>query len=158
MKSRKTCARSGTVAALKLRRKHGISTISPVDVYRLAELEGVEVSFVDIPSMEGVYLAEKRPLILVSSLRPPGRQAMTCAHELGHHIFRHGAQFDELVEDRERTHKHHPDEMTADFFARQLLMCESATRNCFVRRNGKVRELDARSVYEVATSVLVIKV
>jgi Zn-dependent peptidase ImmA (M78 family) len=76
----------------------------------LAEQEGVEVRFSALPSAEGIYSPGK-PVIVVSSLRPAGRQAYTGAHELGHHIYGHGEQFDELVEDRGKSRRWDPRNM-----------------------------------------------
>src|SRR5438128_1030000 len=97
----------------------------PCCAYDLAEKAGVEIRFADLPSMEGVYYPAK-PAILVSSLRPQGRQAFTCAHEFAHHIYGHGEQFDELVEDRGTRHRYDPKEFEADCFAAALLMPKTA--------------------------------
>jgi len=69
--------------------------------YDAAERLGIEVRFVDFPSMEGMYikgtLQSASPHILVSALRPFGRQASTGAHELGHHVFGHVTRIDQYI-------------------------------------------------------------
>ena len=99
---RRRLALRASVAALRVRQKGQIAADDPCSVFDLADKLGVEVRFAALPSAEGVYSPGK-PVIVVSSLRPPGRQSFTCAHELGHHTYGHGEQFDEIVEDREST-------------------------------------------------------
>ena len=134
---RKRLARIAMTEALRVRRKCGYSPWEPVCVYDLAERVGVEVRFLDIPSMEGIYLQCSNPQIMVSSLRPPGRQAFTCAHELGHHIFNHGDQFDELIDSRSEARRSSPEEFIANCFAGILLMPKT-----MVNRGFSVRSLD----------------
>src|SRR5437762_13235377 len=98
MERRKQLVMNAMAAALKVRRAAGITLWAPVCVYDLADQLEVEVRFVDIPSMEGMYYKNNLPAIFVSSLRPAGRQAFNCAHELGHHIFKHGSRIDKMTE------------------------------------------------------------
>ena len=81
-----------------MRRRAGFSLNEAICVYDLADQLGIEVRFADIPSMEGMYCRESGPTIILSSLRPSGRQAFTCAHELGHHSNGDGTGIDQLVE------------------------------------------------------------
>src|SRR5438552_2182183 len=90
--------------ALQVRKQLNISLDDPVNPFDAAELLGLDVWFVDIPSMEGIYQAVKR-VVMLSSLRPAGRQAFTCAHEIGHDVFGDGQQFDELVETRTKARR-----------------------------------------------------
>jgi hypothetical protein len=96
MARRRQLAKDALMKALRLRRKMGISLEAPVCVFDLANEMGIEVRFVDVPSLEGIYSKWPEPVIIVSSLRPPGRQASTGGHELGHHEYGHGFCIDEL--------------------------------------------------------------
>ena len=98
MNNRRAIARQAMAAALRTRLSVGYGLDHAVCVYDLAEKLGVEVRFLDLPSMEGMYSSASGPTIIVSSLRPPGRRAFTCAHELGHHNRSDGVEIDELVE------------------------------------------------------------
>lgn len=107
--------------ALLLRAHDGVVAIEAVCPYDLAERLGIDVRFLDLPSLEGMYVAGEESTIFIGALRPPGRQAFTCAHELGHHALRHGTRVDELVGDR-HTPSQDLDEYAADCFAAFLLM------------------------------------
>jgi Zn-dependent peptidase ImmA (M78 family) len=108
--NREKLAQAAMVRALQMRARAGYPLRDPVCVYALAERLGIEVRFLDIPSMEGIYRGPKHPTIILSSLRPPGRQAYNCAHELGHHDLGHGAQFDELIDERSQERRFDPKE------------------------------------------------
>lgn len=147
MTDRKSIARRAVAASLRLRRDAGYGLTEPVCVYDLAERIGIEVRFIDIPSMEGMYLhSELTPIILVSSLRPPGRRAFTCAHELGHHSNGDGTRIDELVEKRVRS-SFDETEFAADCFAGILLMPKVAVERAFVLRNWKPSTCTPGQVY-----------
>ncbi len=137
--------------ALKVRNGLGLSPVEPVCVFDLVDRLEVELRLADIPSMEGIYLLGDRPTIIVSSLRPKGRQAFTCAHELGHHMFGHGEKFDELVNQRKDQQKFEPDEFTADCFASALLMPKTAVIHAFKLRGTNPMSCTSEVVYEVAT-------
>jgi hypothetical protein len=136
--------------ALRIRQQYGIGADQPCCVYDLAEKMGVEVRFADLPSAEGVYSPIK-PVAVVSSLRPPGRQAFTCAHELGHHAYGHGEQFDELVEDRRERRRHDPKEFEADCFASALLMPKTAVLKGLALRAWNPKNASAAQVYALAS-------
>ncbi len=123
----------------------------PVCVYDLAEKIGVEMRFIDIPSMEGIFYGGKNPTIIISSLRPSGRQAFTGAHELGHHIFGHGTQYDELVEQRSEMRRFNPDEFQADTFAGALLMPKATVDRGFALRGWDPAACPPEAFYIVAT-------
>jgi hypothetical protein len=105
--------------------------VSPISS---AESLDIEVRFVDVPSMEGIYLAGSNPTILLSSLRPSGRRYFTCAHELGHHIFGHGGQFDEMRDERTARRAIDPKEFSADCFAAYFLMPKATVDSGMARR------------------------
>src|SRR5262245_37184021 len=92
-------ARSGAKRAFQFRISNGIAPSEPCDIYDIINQSGIDLQFCDIPSLEGVYLDElKSRRICVTSHRPPGRQKFTAAHELGHHLFGHGTQVEQIVE------------------------------------------------------------
>lgn len=146
---RRRLALRAATRAYALRASAGIALDSPLCVYDVAEDRGVEVRFADVPSMEGIYYPSK-PAIVISSLRPPGRQAFTCAHELGHHIYGHGEQFDELVEDR-GTRKYDSKEFEADCFAGALLMPKTAVLRGLSARSIRLTQLCPKAAYRVAS-------
>ena len=127
------------VAALRTRRAVGYGLDHAVCVYDLAEKLGVEVRFLDLPSMEGMYLSASSPAIIISSLRPPGRRAFTCAHELGHHKRGDGVEIDELLEKWDKPH-FDPKEFMADCFAGALLMPKMAVSKAFSVRGWRMEE------------------
>jgi len=147
---RRRLALRATSMALRIRQQYGIAADHPCSVYDLAEKVGVELRFADLPSAEGIYSPVK-PVAVVSSLRPPGRQAFTCAHELGHHAYGHGEQFDELVEDRRERRRHDPKEFEADCFASALLMPKTAILKGLALRGWTSKSASAAQVYVLAS-------
>lgn len=110
----------------------GVKPSAPICPFNLAESMGLDVRFVKISSFEGMYLADDL-VILIGAERPEGRKSFTCAHEIGHHVLRHGTVIDEIIEsgsDKEI-------EQEADFFGGMLLMPES-----LIRRIGKDLSID----------------
>ncbi len=118
--------------ALELRSTFGLGLVDPLDVFAVAESLGLQVRFVAINSLEGIYLDTDPPIVLLSAERPPGRQAFTCAHEIGHHLFAHGARLDEvLVPGTKSGDKEH----VANLFASFLLMPKAAVERGFSLRD-----------------------
>jgi len=119
--------------ALKVRHSAGVALHEAICVFDLAERQlGVEVWLQDIPSLEAMYVKQVPPMIIVSSLRPPGRRAFNCAHELGHHAFGHGTRVDKYME--EESNPFSPDEFMADCFGGYLLMPKTAVCHGFAKR------------------------
>ena len=136
--NRRELARTSLQQAVRLRKKLGISIYEAVCPYDSAEKLGIEVHFIDIPSLEGMYMKGKPPIIIISSLRPSGRTAYTCAHEIGHHVFNHGTRVDEYLENLP-VERNSPEEIIAQTFAGFFLMPKSAVeRGLFLR--GKTIE------------------
>lgn len=138
--------------ALRLRGEMGIKPQAPAPVFDVIDKLGVKLSFMPIPSLEGVYSAQPNPIILVSSDRPPGRQAYTGAHELGHHIYGHGVAVGVANEDagQEPPASMGPEEYLADRFAGFFLMPKTAVKHGFRARGWEPRECTPRQVYMVA--------
>ncbi|MGO4156613.1 ImmA/IrrE family metallo-endopeptidase [Cupriavidus sp. YAF13] len=149
--SQKKLLFSGAIAkALQVRRRLGISIEDPASPLDAAEKLGVEVRLADLPSMEGMYVASGRPTIILSSLRPHGRRNFTCAHELGHHAFGHGEQFDELTSDRSYNRATDSKEFQADCFAAFFLMPKATIESGMARRKLQYPTLSALQVYGLA--------
>lgn len=150
MMNRKQIGFDAVARGLALRRKLGYElteSVSPIDA---AEKLGIEVRFIDLPSMEGIYVAGDAPAILLSSLRPSGRRHFTCAHELGHHVFGHGDQFDQLVQEQGLQHRDNIREYQADTFASYFLMPKTAIEHALHVRSLTYAALDALAVYALA--------
>jgi Zn-dependent peptidase ImmA (M78 family) len=147
---RRRLALRASSAALKLRKQGNIASDAPCNPFDLAIEMEIEVRLAPLPSAEGVYSPGK-PVIVVSSLRPQGRQAFTCAHELGHHIYGHGEQFDELVEERGHNRRYDPKEFEANCFASELLMPKTTVLRGLVARGWNVKDLSAEQCYRIAT-------
>jgi hypothetical protein len=137
-------------AALKIRRAAGVTLWAPVCVYDLADQLGVEVRFVEIPSMEGMYCKSDLPAIFVSSLRPSGRQAFNCAHELGHYVFKHGSRIDKMIAQTGTRSQFDPEEFIADCFAGFLLMPKSAVERAFTLRGWDLQSCRPIQLYIIA--------
>ncbi len=77
--------------AKALLEKHGFNDL-PVDVARLAKLEGVEVDRADFgDEISGVLMKDgDRAIIGVNARHAPTRQRFTIAHELGHFVLHSG--------------------------------------------------------------------
>ena len=149
MNDRRAIARQAMVAALRTRLSAGYGLEHAVCVYDLAEKLGVEVRFLDLPSMEGMYSSTASPTIIVSSLRPPGRRAFTCAHELGHHNRSNAVEIDELVEQWDRP-RFDPREFAADCFAGALLMPKMAVSRAFAIRGWSMEDCTPEQAFMVA--------
>jgi Zn-dependent peptidase ImmA (M78 family) len=111
---------------------------------------GVEVRFVDLPSLEGMYADTPRPVILIGAQRPAARKAYTCAHELGHHVFSHGTTADELRPEETPPYRLSPEDFLAQSFAGFLLMPKLAIDNAFYRRSWDVTRPTPEQVYRIA--------
>jgi len=142
-------ARNAVMKALQVRKTHNIELHEAVCIYDLAEKMKVKVRFDSIPSLEGMYINDLPPRIILSSLRPVGRMAFTCAHELGHHCFDHGTQVDEL-KDEQSEKIFIPEEYVADCFASFLLMPKIAVSNAFYKRGWDAAICTPEQLYIVS--------
>ena len=149
MYRRKEVAKQAFGEALRMRRAAGLDLLSPISVFDLAERLGVEVRFINVPSLEGMYVAGVQPNIILSSLRPPGRTAFNCAHELGHHNNGDGTTVDELL-DGHRDQKEDVKEFTADCFAGALLMPKMAIQRAFTLRGWHTDGMSPDQIYAIS--------
>lgn len=147
---RQKLAREANSAALRVRRYAGYSLQDAICVYDIAEKLGIEVRFLDVPSMEGMYAHSPRPHIIVSSLRPMVRQVFTCAHEIAHHRFDHGLHIDEIVEIRSTGLLRNPHEFLADCFAGFLLMPKLAVENAINSRGMDLKSCNPAEIFKVS--------
>jgi hypothetical protein len=150
--SRRDIAQQAIRSALKTRQKAAIDLRDPICIYDLCERLNLSVRFADIPSMEGLYLPDihPKPTIIVSSLRPAGRQSVTCGHELGHHTFGHGEQFDELFEGRTDQRKNALEEFMVDMFSTMLHMPKLAVNAAFTNRSLDPLNCSHAQIFEIA--------
>lgn len=151
MTNNKQLATVAIAEALRLRRRLGIPIVESVSAPDAAERLGIEVRLIDLPSMEGMYVAGSAPKIMLSSLRPQGRRSFTCAHEIGHHLFKHGEQFDELTDEKSTLRKHDPKEFSADCFAAYFLMPKTTIESGMKRRGFTYESLEPTQVYALAS-------
>jgi len=145
---RRALHRQALQAASECRDQLNLDPFGPVDPYTIAALIGIKVVFL-ATSMEGFYFKQSQPRVLLSSLRPVGRRAFTCAHEIGHHWFGHGSTIDQLQED-ERAESDKPDEILANAFAAALLMPTVGLRGAFARRGWDQTNPTPVQLYTIA--------
>lgn len=146
---RRVIARTAISHALRVRQSCGFSLDTALCVYDLAERLGIEVRFVDYPSMEGMYLISSHPHIFISSLRPAGRRSFTCAHEIGHHVRQDGMRVDEVLAQMQCT-KFDPIEFAADCFAGALLMPKTAVERAINIRGWNVNQITPAQAYTIS--------
>jgi Zn-dependent peptidase ImmA (M78 family) len=147
--NRKSLLRQAAQAAVDLRDELDLDQFGPADPYAAAAALGVKVLFLDA-SMEGFYSKGPPARILLSALRPLPRRAFTCAHELGHHRFGHGATIDRLQAD-ERDDNSKPDEVLANGFAAFFLMPTIGLRRAFAKRGWKAADVTPQQLFTVAS-------
>jgi len=142
-------ARRAVTEALRLRGRHGGAADQPICPIDLALAEGIDVRFESMRSLEGMYTPDV-PLIVLGSLRPRGRRAYTCAHELGHHVFGHGLRIDEILDGSPEKMGKDDAEYVADRFAAALLMPKLAVLHAFAVRRWDVGACDPEQVFTIA--------
>lgn len=146
--SRKENALLALQEAVRLRRSLGYKLWDAIPVYDCAEKLGIEVRFIDVPSLEAIYVKGSPPIILISSLRPTGRQGFNCAHEIGHHVFNHGNRIDEEI--TFANSKLDPEEFLAQAFAGYFLMPKAAVEAAFVRHGVELHSCTPTDVYVIS--------
>ena len=149
MRTKVELAREAYKVAINERRRAGIGPASPICIFDLVYQLGIEVRCKNISSMEGLYYNDGKPLILLSSCRPRGRMAFTCAHEYGHHVFEHGNQIDEVLDSAAKK-GWDPDEFLAECFAGFILMPKLAVCKAFNDRGWKIPECTPEQAFIVS--------
>lgn len=158
MPTQNDLAREALAAARRVRIQAGVSAESPICIFDLVEShfrDELELRFKAAPSLEGIYVRGQQTLgesgiIIVSSLRPSGRQRSTCAHELGHHIFGHGSSVDQVIE-AGTSQKFEPNEYMANSFASFLTMPKLGILKAFADHKLDVTTASPTAVYTVAS-------
>lgn len=148
-------AAQAVAMAARVRVSAGIAANVPLCIYDLIDRwfgEEVDLRFQPLPSLEGMYSRQRDStgIIVVSSDRPGGRRRYTCAHELGHHLFKHQVSVDELVEEK-RDHRSNPREFLVDLFAGYLLMPKLAILRAARERGIDLTRPTAEDIYRLAS-------
>jgi hypothetical protein len=150
MTTRQRLAQGAAYAALCTRGAADIPLSDPLCAFDLADKRGIEVRIVEVPSLEAMYVKQKPPLILVSSLRWAGRRSYNCAHEIGHDYFGHGTRVDEYLGERHKRKVFNAEEFLADCFAGYLLMPKVTVCHGFAKRGWSPATCTADQVFVVA--------
>ncbi len=138
-------------ASIKARKAAGVNLMHPINVYDACDDHKIIVRFNDI-SMEGMYDRHPKPRIHISALRPLVRRNITCAHELGHHVFNHGSTIDELNDRSEVADHNDPIEFIANQFAYFFMMPTLGVRNAFAYRNIDLNSVTEKDLFKIACS------
>lgn len=137
----------------KVRIQRGYTMFQPVNVFDICMAMEVCVRFVDV-NMEGMYTIREdgaHPTIILSNQRPLPRRSFTCAHELGHHVFKHGNRIDELSDNEFSSDRE--EETLVDTFAAALLMPNVSIQAEFVKRKLKMVEANSVHFFSVASAL-----
>ena len=150
--SRRELAREAMYKALQVRKAARIKPWEPICVFDLVEENGIEVWFVEAPSLEGMHCrkSKSKSVIFLGSERPLGRKAFTCAHEYGHNVFGHGTKIDSVEEELGRKKGFQPEEYLANSFAGFLLMPKLAVENAFSSRDWDIASPSPIEIYTIA--------
>jgi Zn-dependent peptidase ImmA (M78 family) len=144
-------ARGALAAATRTRLKASLNARESVCVFDLAQRLNIDLRFEALPSLEGMYSPGDPPIIVLSALRPTGRQRMNCAHELGHHVMGHGTRLDQLLAGRAAQRRFDPDEFAADCFAEYLLMPKLAILLALSERGIKPEAMEPIDAFRVSS-------
>lgn len=144
-----THARECLIKTLSFKRACNININTPISVFDAVEKAGLELRFRSEPTLEGMYFKDER-VILVSVHRPIGRQAFTCAHELGHHAFGHGTRVDNSQQFISIDSKPQ-EEKAADLFAAHFLMPLMGIKNDLKKRNWNIKELKPHQAFVISS-------
>lgn len=156
MNDRVAIQREAARRSLQLRRSLSIPREHPVNVFDIASTIGVEVQFLDLPSLEGMFYRGPDPRIILPSFahRPRGRVAFSCAHEMGHFDLGHGTRVDKYAADDAVDRREISlEELAADTFASTFLMPRPAVLDRFLCRHWVLQEATALQLYQVAVEL-----
>ncbi len=142
-------ARTALKASIKVRRQLDEPIDTPVNPIEMAEKLKIEVRYIALPSLEGMFSITKNAIIL-SSMRPIGRRASTCAHEIGHWYFGHGDRIDEYGSfDHDCSESQ--EEMLANRFASYLLMPKKAISGYLNSASISPENITAEQAFSLST-------
>ena len=146
---RKQLSREAVAKATNTRLSNGLSLTEAICPFDLATNKlGIDVRFDPLKSLEGAYATH--PAIVIGSQRPLPRQVFTCAHEIGHHEFKHGTKLDAYIEGDNSPHYEQPEEYLAQVFAANLLMPIVATQRAFKIRQISSQDICAKDAYKLS--------
>lgn len=113
----------------------------PVSVTQICKRLGILVKlYMPTDGNDGeTFMANGKPVILVSEGSPPARQRFTAAHELGHILLGHLGRY-QLV-NREPEPSDNPIEQEANVFASRLLAPACVLWGCGARTPGQIMKL-----------------
>jgi Zn-dependent peptidase ImmA (M78 family) len=134
--------------ALEARQVFGFALSSTFCIFDFVERAGIEVRFLPLGTVEGFYRPSPDPIIVINSDRPFGRQAFTCAHEYGHHVFKDGASIETLNDD---FYSGNSREFRTDVFAGILLMPKALVQNAFTTRGWQAETVTPVQLYSLAS-------
>lgn len=137
---------------MQLRRNLTIPRETPVNAFDIAQMSGLDVRFLDVPSLEGMFVRDPGLRVFLPSLkhRPRARVLFSCAHEIGHHQFGHGTKADEYLANGPRHAAPTSEEFLADSFAGHLLMPRAAVMEAFQRRQWDAAHPSAQQTYLIS--------
>ncbi|HZI85269.1 MAG TPA: ImmA/IrrE family metallo-endopeptidase [Pyrinomonadaceae bacterium] len=149
MRERRKIIQRALTTALQVRQRAKVPLTDSLCIFDFAEANGIDqVHFFNIPSLEEVYWKQGRKII-VSSLRPPGRQAFNCAHGFGHHVFGHGNCIAGIPSE-DNGIRLDPNEFLVDCFAGFLVMPRSTVSHGFVARGWNSQTCTPVQAFTVA--------
>lgn len=149
MSQRKELAAEALSMAEEVRANYNLVDDEPLSIYDLCRSLGIVVRFTDVNTPEGMYIPGRRPQICITARRPAGRKTYTCAHELGHHCFKHGKRIDNLIQ-QARFSALQPEEYLADCFAGYLLMPVLGIQEAFVKRSWNASNATPQQFFTIA--------
>lgn len=146
-RKRQSLARDAMKTAGRIRSQTlKLDLLAPINIYDVAERLGVRVVFDDLKTAEGAYFKGNPASIVITSLRPPGRQAFTCGHEFGHHVFKHGDRMDEVM----NWGSNEAEEFLVNCFAGYLMMPPTVVGHTFTIRGWNLDNPTPKQAFIVA--------
>ena len=113
----------------------------PIDPVRIASELGIDVIEADLPpNVSGALIkdVDSDPQIFLSARDSDNRKRFTCAHELGHYVYRTNSaepsyQYVDFRDPRSASGTN-SEEIFANQFAAELLMPEEEVRGCWAKK------------------------